>query len=128
MCIKATVAACMQYTCMFFQCTLDVCSFCLFASVRFSIIVNIYMCIHLPQYHCILQSVGYHVAAAACGGYALDKEERGQTVGMQHMHLHSFHCQQDHPTVGSSCAASVTDGSTVHISAQWDQESSRDVE
>ena len=32
-CIKATVAVCIQYTCMFFQCTLDVCSFCLFASV-----------------------------------------------------------------------------------------------
>ena len=84
-----------------------------------------YTCMYIPLCGWVPQTPA--AAAAACGCHLPDKEERGQTVGMLHTHQRSFHCLQDRQTGGSSCAASATDGSTVHTAGQPDRESSRDV-
>ena len=87
------------------------------------------MHVHVPLCCCVPQIPGQYLAAAACGGHPLDREEQGQTVGMQHRHLCSFRChQEDHLTGGSSCAASVSGDNTVHTLGLWDQESSRGME
>ena len=87
------------------------------------------MQVHIPLGRCVPQKSGQYVAAVVCGCLPLDREERGQTVGMKHRLLRSFRChQEDHLTGGSSCAASAIGDNTFDTLGLWDQESSRGVE
>ena len=72
-----------------------------------------------PQYHYIILSLAMN-AVGACIYHCQGRMEHDQTVGIPHMRQHSFYCQQeDRPSGGSTCAASVTGSSTAHT---WDQQ------